>query len=230
MRGWLTKRAGGSGGSHVASRDQGTRGRYWQERVEGEPISALVLGNGAEAFVLGLSAQWADPDAGSPYRYGGAVRPVSLSPAIAAALSNAARNVVAAAGLVGLNSVDFLVSGDAWHLIEVNPRPGATMDIFRPAGASLFALHVEACRGRLPSQSPAFEGGAAARIVYARRDVPNVPEFRWPDWTADRQPPGTSLSAGAPLCTVTAFAATAAEARRLVEERGRVVAAALDAG
>jgi predicted ATP-grasp superfamily ATP-dependent carboligase len=224
---WLTKRAGGSGGSHVASHEG--RGRYWQARVEGEPISALVLGNGAEALVLGLSAQWADPDAGSPYRYGGAVRPVTLSPTIVETLSAAARTIVAAAGLVGLNSVDFLVAEDAWHLIEVNPRPGATMDIFCPAGASLFALHVEACHGRLPSLPPAFEGGAAARIVYARRDVPNVPEFRWPDWAADRQPSGTALRAGAPLCTITAFAATATEARQLVEERGRIVAAALDA-
>ena len=228
--GWLTKRAGGSGGSHVASRDQGTRGRHWQERVEGEPISALVP-------AMERRRWFSDPVRNGPdpltlFRptatVGGA--PVSMSPALAEALSDAARNVVAAAGLVGLNSVvDFPVGGDAWHLIEVNPRPGATMDIFRPAGESLFALHVEACRGRLPSRPPAFEGGAAARIVYARRDVPKVPEFRWPDWTADRQPSGTSLQAGAPVCTVTAFAQTAAEARQLVEERGRVVAAALDA-
>jgi len=227
---WLTKRAGGSGGSHVASRERGTRRRYWQERVEGEPISALVLGNGAEALVLGLSAQWPDPDPRSPYRYGGAVRPVTLPPAIAKELSDAARGIIAEAGLIGLNSVDFLVGEDAWHLIEVNPRPGATMDIFRPAGESLFALHVEACRGCLPSRPPDFEGGAAARIVYARRDIPNVPEFHWPEWAADRQASGTALRAGGPLCTVTAVAATAAEARQLVEERSRAIAAALDAG
>jgi predicted ATP-grasp superfamily ATP-dependent carboligase len=226
---WLTKRAGGSGGSHVANGHRETLGRYWQERVEGEPVSALVLGNGAEALVIGLSAQWADPDIDSPYRYGGALRPVDLAPAVGMALSDAARRIVTAAGLVGLNSVDFLLTEHAWHLIEVNPRPAATMDIFRPVGGSLFALHVEACRGSLPSRPPVFEGGAAARIVYARRYVASVPEFRWPDWAADRQPPGTSLQAGEPLCTVTAFAPTAAEARQLVEERGRAVSAALGA-
>lgn len=227
--GWLAKQIGGSGGTHVTSDDRKSVGRYWQERIAGEPVSALVLANGTEAFVLGLSAQWADPARGSPYRYGGAARPASLPPEVAGALSEAARKVSVAAGLIGLNSVDFLVAEDTWHLIEVNPRPGATMDIFQPGGTSLFALHVEACRGLLPPRPPAFEGGAAARIVYARRDMPSVPEFAWPDWTADRQPPGTALRAGEPLCTVTAFAAPAAAARRLVEERGKLIAAALDA-
>jgi predicted ATP-grasp superfamily ATP-dependent carboligase len=228
IAGWLSKQMGGAGGSHVGASKSGGY-RYWQERVTGEPVSALVLASGGTALVIGLSSQWADPAHGATFRYGGAVWPADLALATANALDAAAAGVVEVAGLVGLNSVDFLVAEDGWHLIEINPRPGTTLDIFRSAEPNLFALHVDACRGQLPLKVPKFTGAAAARIVYASREVKRVPEFDWPEWTADRQPPGTSVGAGAPLCTVLADAPTAAEARRLVVERGRAVAAALGA-
>jgi predicted ATP-grasp superfamily ATP-dependent carboligase len=180
--------------------------------------------------MLGLSAQWCDPAPDAPFRYGGAVRPTSLPAATRQALEEAACVVAEEAGLVGLNSVDFLVAADNWHLVDVNPRPGATLDIFRPAVGSLFELHIDACNGRLPPRKPSFGSAAAARVVYAKRAVIRVPELAWPDWTADRQPADTSVEAGAPVCTVTADAETPAEARRLVEQRGNMVLAGLGVG
>jgi predicted ATP-grasp superfamily ATP-dependent carboligase len=179
--------------------------------------------------VLGLSAQWPDPLADAPFRYGGAVRPAGLASTLALALENAARAIVETTGLIGLNSVDFLVDGEDWHLIEVNPRPGATLDIFDDENGSLFKLHIEACRGRLPNERHSFPGAAAAAIVYARRDLPSMPEFDWPDWTADRQSPGTAIAAGAPICTILARANDPAEARQLVMDRGSTIRAALEA-
>ena len=99
----------------------------------------------------------------------------------------AAEAVTAACGLRGLNSIDFLVDGEAFTLIEINPRPGATLDIFEDCGGALFRAHVDACLGRLPARPLAFEGAAAAAIAYARRDIAAMPELDWPDWTADRQ-------------------------------------------
>lgn len=241
---WVRKRKGSAGGTHVAAcvgeeagagpsagpyrRDDGDV--YWQERVAGEAVAALVLGCHEGALVLGFSAQWTDPAPAAPFRYGGAARPAPLSPAIETALAEAAASVVEASGLVGLNSVDFLVDPDGWTLIEINPRPGATLDVFQPEGESLFALHVEACRGRMPAERPTFEGVAAACIVYARRAVASVPSLAWPDWTADRQAPGTSIEIGAPVCTVLAQAGDPAVARRLAEERAGVIRTAVGAG
>lgn len=226
---WLRKRRGGSGGLHVGATRDAAGDHYWQEQVAGASISALVLGGEGAAMVLGLSAQWPDPLADAPFRYGGAVRPPGLAAPIETALEDAARAIVEANRLVGLNSVDFLVDDEDWHLIEVNPRPGATLDIFDDEKGSLFNLHLEACRGRLPTEKPLFQGAAAAAIVYARRDLPRMPEFDWPDWTADRQPPGTAIATGAPICTVLARGNHPAEARRLVMERGSTIRAALEA-
>ena len=97
-----------------------------------------------------------------------------------------------------MNSADFLVDQGTFHFLEINPRPGATLDIFEPADGSLFALHVAACDGRLPDRVPAHDGAMAAAIVYADRDI-RVPARDWPDWTADRPHAGTLVKAGEPF-------------------------------
>jgi predicted ATP-grasp superfamily ATP-dependent carboligase len=122
------------------------------------------------------------------------------------------------------------VDGADWTLIEINPRPGATLDIFRPINGSMLAVHVEACRGRRPATAPRYEGAAAQMIVYAQQEVSDVAAYNWPDWTADRQRPDSRVEAGAPLCTVLAEADTAEAARRLVEERRDAILAAFDTG
>ena len=229
--GWMVKRRGGSGGTHVqlgaavpatspATGEE--QERYWQERVAGAPVSALVLANGAEAVVLGFTAQWCDPAPDAPFRYGGAVRPAALEPDVKAQLDRAARAVVEELALVGLNSVDFLVDGEGWNLIEVNPRPGATLDVFEPE-AKMFALHMNACAGRIPTSAPSLPGAAAAAIVYARAKFEGAPEIAWPAWTADRQRPGTVLPEGAPICTVLARADHPQRARQVALQRSALV-------
>jgi uncharacterized protein len=231
---WLAKRKGGAGGLHVRPvlADEPYRSdRYFQRRVGGVPVSVLVLAapghfrpGGGRATIIGLSSQWSSPTPRHPFRYGGAVRPAVLGGEIETALARAAARIAVAAGLVGLNSVDFLVDDDKFWLLEVNPRPGATMDIFEPATGSLFALHVAACNGELPVACD-VDGAAAAAIVYAGHDIAAVPAFAWPDWTADRQSAGTPVKADHPVCTVLASAATAADARTLLEQRAAMLVA-----
>lgn len=229
---WLVKRAGAAGGAHVrgpAGRPEHRGAIYYQREVEGIAHSALVLGNGRKAIVLGFSAQWAQPAAGRPFRYGGAARPAGLRDETAAAITQAVERLASAVPIVGLNSFDFLVdNGMAW-LLEINPRPGATLDIFEPPGGSLFGLHVAACEGTLPGRAPHLSGGAAACIVYADRDVPCVPIMTWPAWAADRQRAGTSVRADDPFCTVHACAPSADEAARIVKQRAAAILAMLDA-
>jgi uncharacterized protein len=229
--GWLMKRRGGSGGLHVRSAADtgGNAGVYFQRRVAGDPISALFLAAGKRATILGLSRQWPQPTADHPFRYGGAARPAAIAAHRAAAIADAVRRLAATADLVGLNSADFLVGADDFWLLEVNPRPGATLDIFEPAGASLFALHLAACRGDLAPAEPGLRDAAASAIVYAHRDIPAMPILAWPPWAADRQSPGSRVSAGQPLCTVRAAAPTAEAARALVLERQTAILATIDA-
>jgi predicted ATP-grasp superfamily ATP-dependent carboligase len=223
LSGWLVKRQGGGGGGHVQDAESGAapEGRvYYQRRAEGRPVSALFLAAaGKGCMALGFSEQWTSPCKAHPYRYGGAVRPAALDAQTMAEMETAVCRAARAFRLTGLGSADFIVDGRNWTLLEINPRPGATLDIFDSDETPLLALHLAAVAGDLPETARPLPGAAAAEVVYADRDVERVSRCDWPEWLSDRPPPGASLSRDDPFCTVRAEAATAAEARLLSRAR-----------
>jgi predicted ATP-grasp superfamily ATP-dependent carboligase len=224
---WLVKRRGGAGGAHIvaaAGPSPAPRDCYFQRRVTGRNISALFVANGKKAEIVGLSAQWTAPTPASPFRYGGAAGPIGLGTAQAEEIARCVASVTSELGLVGLNGIDFLVSDEAVWLIEINPRPGATLDVFEPNEGALFAHHVAACEGCL-KPVPMGLSLKAAEIVYAPIDMVSQVERNWPDWAVDRPPPGTRIAAGDPLCTVLASGATVNLARSCVGERARTILA-----
>lgn len=225
--GWLEKQAGAAGGGHIRAIPLGhapAPGHYLQRRVAGKPISALFLADGQHAMLLFFTAQWSDPVPHAAFRYGGALRPAPLAPTIAAAMTAAVAKLVAATGLVGLNSADFLVREGDFDLLEINPRPGATLDL---APGPVFRWHLAACRGSLPTRPPIFPAAAAAAIVYARQATRLPAAFNWPAWTADRPLAGEYVPAHAPLCTVRAAGRDARRVHaRLRARRERILARA----
>jgi predicted ATP-grasp superfamily ATP-dependent carboligase len=223
---WLVKSAGGSGGTHVAPAGalwEAGEKIYFQRIAAGEPVSILFLSDGARARIVGSSRQWAAPAPGEPFRFGGSLRPAGLSPGLETRLRRAAEVITAACGLRGLNSIDFLVEGNEYTLIEVNPRPGATLDIFEDRGGSLFRAHMDSCVGRLPRRPIEFAAAAAAGIAYARREIPSMPAIDWPTWAADRQKARSALRPYDPLCTIKARAARPRRARALVDARTKLI-------
>jgi uncharacterized protein len=224
---WLTKKRGGAGGAHIAPADDpsgAAADRYHQLRVAGESVSALFLASERQAEIIGLSTQWSAPTPASPFRYGGAAGPIAIDPAQAAEISRSVVAIAAELNLVGLNSVDFLVSPDAVWLIEINPRPGATLDVFDSHDDPLFAHHIAACERRL-TRVPASVAFKAAEIVYAPCDLVIREGWKWPDWAVDRSAPGTRIAAGDPLCTALASCAALDLARLCANERARDIVA-----
>ncbi len=223
---WLVKSAGGSGGTHVvpaADFCAEGEGLYFQRKAAGEPISVQFLADGRRARVIGLSRQWAAPVPGAPFRFGGIMRPANLPPRMEKKLRQAAEAVTEACGLRGLNSIDFLVDESAYTLIEINPRPGAALDIFEDRKGSLFQAHLEACAGCLPGYPLEFTGAAAAAIAYVPEYVASLPDFDWPGWSADRQKAASELQAHDPLCTIKARADKPVRARALADARTSLV-------
>jgi predicted ATP-grasp superfamily ATP-dependent carboligase len=223
---WLAKRIGGAGGWHIRSADEVNKRAkdiYFQRRVNGEPVSALLLCDGSNVLVLGFSAQWTAPTPRHPFRYGGAVRPAPIGEVMKEAMIAALGRLNSIMPLVGLNSADFVLDGDVFQLLELNPRPGATFDLFEPEGSSLFSLHLDACRGALPTSAPSYRTAMAGAIVYAPRDILAAPTFDWPEWTADRPVPGSRVEAEQPLCSAFAWGATVLEAKQLVEKRSAML-------
>lgn len=230
--GHLLKRSGGSGGGHIApaTTTDAPQGFYFQRRLEGHAVSVLFLANGQRAIIVGLSRQWSSPTVKAPYRYGGAAGPLRAPHRLGGALPEMMSRIAAAFGLVGLNSADLLLNADGFHLLEVNPRPGASLDVFdRAPMPPLLGLHLDACAGRLPDRLPVLPNCRAAEVVYAADAVLIDDGARWPAWTADRPTAPARIAAGEPVCTVLADGAGIRAARRRVRQRRQRVAVGLRA-
>ena len=228
---WLVKRKGGAGGSHigVCATAPATGSVYYQERVDGRAVSALFVANGEKARVLGFSEQWSAPSKRSPWRYGGAVRPARLAVAAKEAMVAAVESITSAFSIKGLASADFMVHGQSAMLLEINPRPGATLDIFDSAAKPLLGLHLDAMmQGKLPLGELNLNGAMASAIVFARKPVSVPFTMRWANWAADKPNPGEIIDKNRPICTVWARAATKARAKSLVEARTREVLACVE--
>lgn len=216
LAGWLLKHGGGSGGTHV-QRLQDTYAftdayAYYQRESAGEPVSLLFAADGKEVRAVGFNTQWTAPTPAMPFRYGGAVSHAPLPQNVQQQLLRAAQLITAEVGLRGLNSVDALMQGDAIQLLEINPRLSATFDLYHDENCNLFDLHLTACAGDLSRWPQIPKRAKAQHIVYAPQDYV-IPPLAWPPWAADLPTTGSVVSAGNPLCSVTAAGDDAQQAR-----------------
>lgn len=219
--GWLSKRRGGSGGGHIrrARANRLSPGNYLQRAVEGEPVSIAFLADGRRACMVARTRQWVSPGRGASWRYGGAVE-AGGPPAIDRDIEMAIGRIVAATGLRGLASADLLVAPDRWWLLEINPRPGATLDCLDRRPTPLFERHCRASLGDLGQAEAPPNKAAGSMIVYAASPIAKVPAIAWPAFVMDRPQAGSTIKTGAPICTVAADGFESAEVRRLLAMRG----------
>lgn len=220
---WLIKRIGGAGGRHIRVAKRGgivPVGYYAQRRIAGRPVSLAFLADGISAEPVGFTEQWPSPAPRTLFRFGGATYPAKLPGVLAARMMDWVERLAQEFGLKGLNSADFLVDGERAWLLEINPRPGATLDLLDRARPGLLQAHVEACSGRLHVPSMRTRSACSTLIVYADRGALPIGATDWPVWTADRPRAGTTIPVGGPICTVFGQGADAWAARQSVEERG----------
>jgi predicted ATP-grasp superfamily ATP-dependent carboligase len=196
-------RGGGVGAAHIV-----------QERISGVSCSAAAVADGRSAALLGVSEQLIGrPALGARgYAWCGSLVPPRLAAQQRYALAEAARAVTAhlaaAFGLRGLFGVDMVWDGERAWVVEVNPRPTASLETIEAVhGVRPFGAHLEACAGRLPAvRCPAEPAEAAGKaVLFATEDV-RVPDTR--TWTArgirDVPHPGETIAAGHPICTLVA--------------------------
>ena len=223
--GWLVKQPGGSGGAHVhpAEERQVRRraGAYFQRVMPGRPCSALFLADGRRTLIVGFNEQYHSPArAGLPYLYGGAVGRVPLPPTVEADLRTRLDALVSATGLIGLNGIDFLLHEESWSVLEVNPRPTATMELYDlDYERGLFDAHLRACDGELPSGVAPARAARASTIVHATLPWQVRDGFSFAAWCHDIPQPGTRFAPGDPVCSVLAEGVDAPQALALVRER-----------
>ena len=219
---WLVKTQGEAGGWHVRWGVPGETLQapaFAQAFMPGRSLSVAAVVGAHEVAVLGFCEHLFWPGADRPFQYGGAAVVRDLGPRLREHLTYALGLLARYTGLRGLCGIDFVLSPSGeWRLIEINPRPTATFDLLARAG-DVFRAHLAACRDQALPPIRRRVAYAAQAVVYAStaQGIPN--SLDWPLWISDRPQPGSTVPAGAPVCTVRAEGADAAAARRGLARR-----------
>ena len=219
--GWLLKNARGCGGWHIRrvgedEREPPAEHHYFQRETSGTPMSATFIANGRDACLLGFNELIVHRIGARPFVYCGAVGPVPLSVEVASRLVAALRDLAAEYSLRGLGSLDFMLDGDETAVLEINPRPPASMALYAGcAEQGLMAAHLRAClNGELPRWVPEdCDVVTGIEIVFARRPLLLTDEAALilamrPD-VHDLPRAGAGFEAGDPVCSIAAEGANA---------------------
>ncbi|MGA7816263.1 ATP-grasp domain-containing protein [Caballeronia sp.] len=234
--GWLVKHADGCGGTHIetldSKLDKDAVDGYFQRMAPGRSMSALFVAARRKAAVIGFAEQLSVAAGSRPFLHVGSTGPVDLPPPVMAELTSAIGSIVANTDLSGLNSIDFLLDGDTFQVLEINARPSSTMTLYESAARQawprgLLACHLDACiNGLLPTPSlfpAAMRLIAGQRVLFAPRGLIVSRSFsdacmRDPA-CHDVPQPGARIGAGEPVCTLVVTQSSTSAVRDELERR-----------
>lgn len=256
--GWLTKDSGGCGGWHITRAPERAQAsasgqRYQQREARGVPMSATFIANGRDAVVLGCNEQLVAPLGERPHVYRGVLGPLPLDASVTREVATIVHACAESFALRGLASLDFLLDGERVLVLEVNPRPPASLALYpRVGNVGVLQAHLDACiDARLPPARPgvglpadaaSVEGAAIVagsdttaatarvhgnEIIYAPVALAIDPaaalQLAHRPGTHDLPRAATRFAAGDPICSVSAEGATAAAVKAELAQRRDVL-------
>lgn len=202
---WLVKPMQGQGGAGIKRYHKNNNAGspvYWQKYQTGTQHSVLFLANGQLMQVLGFNTQWTvGLSEAEEFIFSGIINSSDLLNEHKALVTDWLNKIVPVFALKGLNSLDFIQAGDHGYLLEINPRPSASMQLY---DADLLIRHIKASQGELSDYNFVQNGHSAYQIVYADQDVLIPEAFAWPDWCMDLPKPGSLIHTGQPICSIIA--------------------------
>jgi uncharacterized protein len=219
--GWLAKTIGATGGAHVQSA-QGVAANeeiYFQRFEAGRNLSVLFLADGKKAQVVGFNEQRTQTVGDARFCYSGAISHAELPEDIKNQMARKLSALVETTGLVGLNSVDYILRDDQYFVLEINPRLSATMELYdADFERGLLHAHMQACEGELPLTMPDTKMIRGHKIVWAQQNIKVPATFGFPAYCADIPQPGSFVAKHAPLCSVVASGAQHNEVTALLKK------------
>jgi predicted ATP-grasp superfamily ATP-dependent carboligase len=201
---WLVKPMQGQGGLGIKryiKQDGLDDNVYWQRYQEGVPGSVLFLANGCQSHIIGFNTQWCRrADDRQVFLFSGVINHSPLNKFQQQTVAEWLDLLVSELGLIGLNSLDFIVQGDSVLVVEINPRPSASMQLYDMGG--LMAAHIDSLAGLIQGRSYRFDGFCAYQVVFAGQDLVVPDAICWPDQAVDLPGPGLHIKQGLPLCSL----------------------------
>jgi len=233
LAGWLWKTENSSGGwevvkarTRLSRRNDSAEPQsgYWQKRIIGPAYGVTIASDGPNAVVIGTCRSLHGAP-GRPFAYAGSSGPERSVHVrrMENILGELAAELTRSFGLRGLWNIDVVYEPrhDRWFLLEINPRPSASMEVLELAARqSLLEIHLAVFRdsgkgwleraNELKARLAQTRHQVTKRIVYAwrnlrltRHNLPDVCMEPWPRqaFFADIPHPGTCIPAGYPVMT-----------------------------
>jgi methenyltetrahydromethanopterin cyclohydrolase len=212
---WLIKPMRGQGGVGIqrfrnAKLDLYTT-NYWQKYQAGAQHSVLFLADGQHLQVIGFNTQWtirlSDHE---EFIFSGIINHCDLTNVHKEQITDWLTKLVPAFELKGLNSLDFIHADGKSYVLEINPRPPASMQLY---DADLLCGHIMTASSVEDWQScsppPTQSGYTGYQIIYAEQDVQIPDDYIWENGTMDIPVAGTICHTGQPICSIIAHQAHA---------------------
>lgn len=202
---WLIKPLNGQGGRGITRfhhQDVDSAGGYWQKYQTGKVQSVLFLANGERPLIIGFNSQWtAKVDHEDGFIFSGVINHTQLTNAQKQQIQTWLSRLVPLYHLKGLNSLDFIQDGEKSFILEINPRPSASMAVYED---DLISAHIQACQGFLADKWPMQTGYSGYQIVYARQELLIPDDFEWHEGCRDLPVTQAIIGARQPICSIIA--------------------------
>ncbi len=201
---WLVKPMQGQGGLGIKRyhlKDDIDPAVYWQKYQAGTQHSVLFLADGTDIQVIGFNTQWIVPlSENQEFLFSGIINNCDLLDMQKKRVTDWLKKLVPEFGLKGLNSLDFIQASDKSFVLEINPRPSASMQLY---DVDLLTGHIKASQGELTDYC-CHTGYTGYQIVYAMQDVVIPDGFEWPEGCMDLPESGMICRTGQPICSIIA--------------------------
>lgn len=239
---WLLKprkSAGGFGIQTYHGQAFNPRTHFLQQWIDGVPRSAVFLGDGERALLVGVTQQligsgWLNA---TGFHYAGSVGPVPLDDASTRRWRALGSALAETFHLRGLFGVDAIWRGGVPWPIEINPRYTASVEILeRRFRVPLLRCHGDvfhaSALSAIESSAPSLFWGKG--ILFARATLAFPPRGPWNAALeagadldaveyADIPHPGEIIERGRPVLTLFASAATFADCEMKLQEKARTL-------
>ncbi|MBM4208038.1 MAG: ATP-grasp domain-containing protein [Gammaproteobacteria bacterium] len=201
--GWLIKPLQGQGGMGIGrfiNDDNVERPVCWQRYQTGTAHSVLFLADGRRCRIIGFNRQWTVALSESDeFVFSGIINDTELTEKQCELLMSWVKKLTLEFSINGLNSLDFIKNDDEFYVLEINPRPPASMQLY---DGDLLSLHMNACHGKPPESFPQQNDVCGLQVVYAQQKVGIPDGFAWPEGCQDIPGSGTLINAGQPICSI----------------------------
>ena len=207
---WLTKTVRSCGGMGVmrncqSAADDGQH--YWQQEVQGVPISVLCLAQSAKVFRIGINRQFVNNSLSEqhPFIFAGLYANYQTDSTIESTVDSYSARIASYFNYSGIFSLDLMWTQQALYVLEMNPRIAASFELYEQLNPELNLVdaHIRVCdREQFPELGTLSTDSHAYSIVYTPQEICIPAAIIWPDWVKDRPSVGCRIARGDPLCSV----------------------------